>query len=498
MVAAGSSCTCLILSACAVLYSTSKTASKLPESNPRHALELTNSRRLGEFMTNSIRLLKSWDAQFLGKPYRMFCEAGEVTMLPPKEVDAIRSDKRFDFQVSASDESHGYIPGFEALGDDQAILKVVNKHLTKVLTKLTAPLSEEAEIVIQQTFGDSTAWKPHNAPEDIMKVVSRMSSRVFMGAELCKDDKWNAASANYTRQLFSAMFVLNEKPRWLRPYIHWFMPVCQEVRKARDAAHEALEPHLKRREQEKAAALARGEPSHMDDSIEWFAQEGSTCSPAIDQVRLSVVAIHTTSDLLCEAMINIAANPKLFEPLREEVIRVLSTYGLKKTALYELQLMDAVFKEAQRLKPISIGWKRKALEDVTLPSGMLIKKGEKVGVSLMHMWDDNYWKDAATFDPYRFMRMRATPDQSHAAHLVSTSTNHLGFGHGVHACPGRFFASNEVKIAMCHLLLKYDWKLAEGSRPEPIAVGMGFVTNPKTQLLFRRRKEELDFSTLES
>jgi len=38
--------------------------------------------------------------------------------------------------------------------------------------------------------------------------------------------------------------------------------------------------------------------------------------------------------------------------LREEAVRVLSTHGLKKTALYELQLMDAVLKEAQRLKPI--------------------------------------------------------------------------------------------------------------------------------------------------
>lgn len=139
-----------------------------------------------------------------------------------------------------------------------------------------------------------------------------------------------------------------------------------------------------------------------------------------------------------------------------------------------------------------------ALEDVKLPSGTVVKKGERVAVSLLHMWDDAYWKDATTFDPYRFMRMRDTPDQSHAAHLVSTSPMHLGFGHGVHSCPGRFFASNEVKIALCHLILKYDWKLPEGSqRLDPIASGVSFNTNPATQLLFRRRKEELDFSTLE-
>lgn len=190
-----------------------------------------------------------------------------------------------------------------------------------------------------------------------MKVVSRMSSRVFMGAEACKDEKWNAASADYTRKVFSAGYALNEKPRWMRPFIHWFMPACQEVRRAKAAVEEALEPHLQRRQKEEAAALARGEPSPMDDAIAWFKQEGSLGTPAIDQIRLSVVAIHTTSDLLCEAMINIAAHPELFQPLREEVTRVLSTHGLKKTALYELQLMDAVFKEAQRLKPVLLSMK---------------------------------------------------------------------------------------------------------------------------------------------
>lgn len=122
-----------------------------------------------------------------------------------------------------------------------------------------------------------------------------------------------------------------------------------------------------------------------------------------------------------------------------------------------------------------------------------------MGVSLTHQFnDDAMWKDATTFDPYRFIRMRGAPNQGHTAHLVSTSPSHLGFGHGVHACPGRFFASNEVKIAMCHFILKYDWKLPEGPRLLPVAYGTNYNTNPDTQLLFRRRKEELDLSTLEA
>jgi len=133
-----------------------------------------------------------------------------------------------------------------------------------------------------------------------------------MGEELCRDETWNAASADYTRKVFGAGYILNEKPRWLRSYIHWFMPVCAEVRKAKIVAEQALAPHLERREKEKAAALARGEKYTRDDSIEWCLQEGSTKHPASSQIQLSVVAIHTTSDLLCETMIHLAANPELF------------------------------------------------------------------------------------------------------------------------------------------------------------------------------------------
>ncbi|KAH7020695.1 cytochrome P450 [Microdochium trichocladiopsis] len=487
----------LLLPAFAVLYSASKPASKFPEVNPKNAFELTDGRRVKEFMANSMELLKTWEKRVGGSPYRLFCENGLTTMLPFNEVENMRSDKRFDFSQVASDDTHGYLPGFEAFGNDPTIIKVVNKHLTKALTKITAPLSHEAELVIQQTLGDSTEWELHNAPLAIMKIVSRMSARVFMGEELCRDDKWNVAAADYTRKLFSSTTLLSEKPRWMRPWIHWFMPEIQEVRTAQAAAIEAFQPHLDRREKEKAAALARGEDYRVDDSIEWFAKEGSTHPPAIDQTRLTVVAIHTTSDLLTEAMLNIAMHPELFQPLREEVVSVLSTHGLKKTGLYELQLMDAVLKESQRLKPVLLSWKRILIEDVTLPSGTALKKGEKVAVSLLHMWDDEQWKDAATFDPYRFIRMRESSNEANASHLVSTSPSHMGFGHGVHACPGRFFASNELKIALCHLILKYDWKLPGAKRPDPVVIGMQYMANPESNLLFRRRKEELDFSALE-
>lgn len=481
----------------AILISWSQFSQPQDLLNPRKTFEFSNIPRLRRYMENSqsLETLAAGARRFVGRPYRLFCEWGELTILPPQMIDEIKNDKRFDFGAAASDDNHAYIPGFTALQHDELMPKIISRHLTKALAKITSPLSEEAAIVMRNIIGDSTEWHTLNLNEHISTIVSRMSSRVFMGEELCRDEGWNNACAYYTRKTFEAMMILCVIPRWLRPYIHWVLPQCREVRRALIAARKELDPHIERRQRNKAEALARGEESPFDDAIEWFAQGGSALPPADCQIALTLAAIHTTTDLLSQTMINIATYPEMFTVLREEIVRVLSVQGLKKSALADLKIMDSFLKETQRMKPILIGWRRRALEDVTLSNGTTVKKGNKVVVAATHMWSEENYANAKTFNPYRFLPKDSGKEQM--SYLVNTSPNHLGFGHGMHACPGRFFASNEVKIALCHLLLKYDWKLVDGKRPQPVAFGMAYMTNPDAKLLIRRRQEELDLSTLE-
>ncbi|WYZ38065.1 hypothetical protein EsH8_II_001571 [Colletotrichum jinshuiense] len=166
-------------------------------------------------------------------------------------------------------------------------------------------------------------------------------------------------------------------------------------------------------------------------------------------------------------MIQIARHPEFFQSLRREVIEVLSTHGLKKTALYELKLMDSVIKESQRMKPILLSTMRRiATKDIQLSSGFVIRKGDKLIVDSTTMWDSAYHENADKFDGYRFLKMRQESGKANAAQLASTSPDQMGFGHGLHSCPGRFFASNEVKVVLSHLLLKYDWKILDGYIPQ--------------------------------
>lgn len=135
--------------------------------------------------------------------------------------------------------------------------------------------------------------------------------------------------------------------------------------------------------------------------------------------------------------------------------------------------------------------RREAEDAVHLDDGTKIPKGTSLVVANDWMWDPKYYEDPETFDPYRFLKMRRTPGQENHAQLVSPSPSHLGFGLGVHACPGRFFAANEIKIFLCHMLLKYDFKLVEGTVPQHRRYGFALHADPQAKICIRRRREEI-------
>ena len=68
----------------------------------------------------------------------------------------------------------------------------------------------------------------------------------------------------------------------------------------------------------------------------------------------------------------------------------------------------------------------------------------------------------------------------------------MGFGYGSHACPGRFFATNAVKICLSELLLRYDIALENGqirSAPQ-INRQLERVTDSQAKILLRHRQYE--------
>ena len=89
--------------------------------------------------------------------------------------------------------------------------------------------------------------------------------------------------------------------------------------------------------------------------------------------------------------------------------------------------------------------------------------------------------------------MRKNPDEDKPMQYAMTDKNHLHFGHGRFACPGRFFAANELKMILGELLLNYDFKYPKGqTRPVNINADEFLYPDPHARLLMRRRSRNAE------
>ncbi|KAF5012813.1 hypothetical protein FDECE_1102 [Fusarium decemcellulare] len=428
-------------------------------------------------------------------------------MLPPGLANEIRNEPKLSFSKALYQDFHGGIPGFEPLslvGDNfKLVIVVVRKQLTKLLGRVTSSLSEEAAAAVSINLADVEDWKDIQAQPMLLDIVARLSSRVFLGEELCRDEEWLQLTKRYTMTAFGAASQLRVYPRPLRRIIRWFIPACKQLRTEFAGARDKISTVIEKRRQLQRAAKQAGQPApEFEDALEWADREAAalnvTVDPAIFQLTLSAAAIHTSTDLLVQVVLDLAQHPEFFQPLRDEICRVLKAEGWKKTSLYNMKLLDSVIKESQRMKPIGLATMRRLAEaDVKLSTGLVVKKGMRVNVDSYNMRDPNVHDNPDQWDGYRFLKLRSQPGKDNMAQLVSTNEDHIAFGHGKHACPGRFFAANELKIALCHLLIKYDWKLAMGTDTTPVVRGTSIDANRTTRILIRRRESvELDIDSI--
>lgn len=134
---------------------------------------------------------------------------------------------------------------------------------------------------------------------------------------------------------------------------------------------------------------------------------------------------------------------------------------------------------------------RIAENPITLSDGARIPRGAITMVAVDNMHDTTRFKEPDAFKPSRFLQLRQQAGQENRWHFVATSPDHLSFGHGKHACPGRFFAANEIKVVLTYLLMKYDWKFASDGRKEDVSFGQEMETDPTAKAMIRKRVPDI-------
>ncbi|KAL8415031.1 hypothetical protein RB594_006021 [Gaeumannomyces avenae] len=461
-------------------------------------------------MQDGIKTLREASKRFAGKPFRLMTHTGPITIVPLSLVNEIRNHAALDFRTRIKEDFPSRLPGMEAFSlldrPDQLLQKVIKKHLNKRMNTVTGPLAIETSFSVNKELGTKSDWTEVPIYLSTLDMVARLSSRIFLGQELCRNEAWLEVTKSYTSMAASIARVLRTWPRFLWPVVCHFYAEYRRIRDVSSRSQKLIKGVVEARRRERAECQANGvEAPEYNDVLTWTEGEagGNPYDPAVVQLTLSFAATHTTTDLLTQAMVRLAAAPELIEPLRKEAIEVLGAEGWSKQSLYKLKLMDSALKEAQRMKPINnLAMNRFVLQDTDIQGGVKLRKGDRLALDAeATLMNPELYPEPEKFDIYRFYRVRESgvAGAEAKAQLVSTSPDFVApFGYGKHACPGRFFAAAEIKIILVYLLVNYDWKMADGAPAAPnIWLGTDSVLRPGTKLLCKSRTPEIDLDSLE-
>ncbi|TFK56599.1 cytochrome P450 [Heliocybe sulcata] len=373
-------------------------------------------------------------------------------------------------------------------------IPIVRSQLTRSLTSIFPEVKDEVFTALNEIIapkGDE--WLALPALDTVMQVVCRASNRVFVGLPLCRNKDYCKANVNFAIDVMASAFFLNMFPRIMRPALgNMLTLVPRTVRRIEKHLRPIIEDRLRTMEEYGDEWTDR-----PNDMLQWLLEdaEGDERTVTNWTIRMMVVnfaAIHTSSMSFTLALFHLAANPEHYlGPMREEIERVVEEEGWSKASMQKMRKLDSFLRESQRLTGLdALAMTRRVMKPFTLSDGTKIPPGVHLACDAQgtHMDDENY-PSGAVFDGFRFANMRDGDGESTKHQFVSTTTDYIPFGHGRHACPGRFFAAAELKAMMAHLVMNYDVKLeAEGVRPKDLWLSTSRSPNRTAKVLFRKRQ----------
>ncbi|KAK7754513.1 hypothetical protein SLS62_003533 [Diatrype stigma] len=458
--------------------------------------------------------------QYKDEPCLMpILDMGNVVILPPTEVAWFQDQPEADLSAHIH-QLNAFQLNFtltdpRLVEDTQPIHQVlINTTLTRETNNLLPDLADEISCAVEDVWGtDTEDFKELCLMDDMPDIVGQVVNRAFVSAPNCHNKTLVNSAVTFARGLGFTSVLLRCIPVVLRPLASLIMTLPQKIGTWR--FFRELRPEVHRRIQERYAHQAgklEKKVFRQNDFLQWTieaaAQSGDPYMMKPNTIMgrvllLNFVSIHTSSFAITHALLDLAANsPEYIEELRDEVVAGLEKNGGRwnKRTLGDMPKLDSVFRESQRMNSIVTVASPKPVcnpAGITTPSGLYLPYGAYIGVlSYPILHDPDLYPDPEIFRPFRFAERREEAGQQGLKmekarqSWISVTKTYTAFGTGRHACPGRFFAANMLKVMLAYLLLHYDLeKLPQ--RPRSPTYGVSLVPPLKATLRFRRRKEPL-------
>lgn len=407
----------------------------------------------------------------------------------------------------------------------------MHKYLPRKLGAMIPSMWEEMSKAFDDTWGmDTDQWKDICVFDNQMRMIPRAINRMLVGLPLCRNEEYLSNAAKFATDVVTASSLyLSFTPQWLKPLIGPLVtiPNNRHYRATAKYTLPVIEDRLadfKRRKDD-----PRFEWEEPNDYISWHIglataenRQGELTPDMISRrlMPLNFAAIHTTTITITNCLFDlISSDPSehYLEGIREEAERVLSEEGGQwtKAGLGRCHRADSAIRESMRVSNfMSRGVLRKVLPSAGVENkveGWRAPQNAYVGLdvhSAQH--DPEVYPKPDVYNAFRFSRpieeIVANAEDANGDHglntfklkntgLITTSDTFLPFGHGRHACPGRFFVALELKLLLAYMVMNYEVEPL-AARPPNQWFGQSNLPPMRASIRVRRRKGTVDVSSL--
>ncbi|KAJ4714423.1 Cytochrome P450 [Melia azedarach] len=242
---------------------------------------------------------------------------------------------------------------------------------------------------------------------------------------------------------------------------------------------------IERKMEERVRKMKEGEKdTEQDDLLGWVLKHSNLSTEQILDLVLSLLfAGHETSSVAIALSIYFLQGcPEAIQQLKEEHLEIAR--AKKRSGEMELNWEDykkmeftqCVISETLRLGNVVRFLHRKALKHVRY-KGYDIPRGWKVlpVIAAVHL-DSSLFDQPQHFNPWRWQNNGSRGSASACSSTSTTANNHfVPFGGGPRLCAGSELAKLEMAVFIHHLVLNFQWELAEADQ----AFAFPFVDFPK-------------------
>ncbi|CAG8601650.1 11844_t:CDS:10, partial [Ambispora gerdemannii] len=423
---------------------------------------------------------------------------GQITTIVAKSAtyeifttDQVTGAEAFDRKLHIREVFEKSIPQYL----DQ-IAELVKQDFNPFMPDVITVISREIKTSLQNYIGNCKEPKPFPRPfRLIQKILAELVALIFFGEELGKDP-------DLVHVLANVAIDLRERDK-LVPYIA-FIPA-------------KFHKHLGESPVKKHKSILIERIRHVvDKCVKEDAVKRTTKNAPIDLIQALVRQLNITEnnkdyDLLAsyillvilvsisnlavsitECLFDYAGRPEYWDEITEERQKILAARKspnnndiddfpvFEPNMLAKMEKLDSFIRESMRQKGHLLLLPRKVVVDqFTFSNGYQIPKGRQVQIYAKSIrLDEDLHGTSLAFTGFRYV------GKNSLATKISRDIYHFGLGR--HACPGRFFAVDLMKVVVSEVLERYRVTTESGVRPRPV-MNLGFVSASHEALVFYNR-----------